>query len=127
MLSESYNYHEREWNCPMPSKLSSLLIGAGCTLISAPAWSAAGHNELGGYHHMFGGYGPSGMFMGPVVMIVWIVVLVALVALVLKWLGVIEGKSGPTGSRALDILDERFARGEIDKKQFETMRNQLNT
>ena len=76
---------------------------------------------------MFGGYGPSGMFMGPVVMIVWIVVLVALVALVLKWLGVIEGKSGPTGSRALDILDERFARGEIDKKQFETMRNQLNT
>ncbi len=57
----------------------------------------------------------------------WILLAVGIVALV-KWL-----KSGPAdgapgaGSRALEILDERYARGEIGKEEFEAKRCDLKS
>jgi putative membrane protein len=62
-------------------------------------------------------------------------VLVMLVSLVLIVVGVVfvvrsfsEGGGTPSrsgGSRALDILDERFARGEIDREEYEERRRTL--
>lgn len=53
--------------------------------------------------------------------------LVLLVVLAARWLG---GSSSGRASRhdgrnALDILEERFARGEIDKKEFEERKRTL--
>ena len=53
--------------------------------------------------------------------VLWILVIVGLVFFI-KWLlqskrDVPAGKSSPT-SRALHILEERYARGEIDKQEF---------
>jgi putative membrane protein len=54
-------------------------------------------------------------------LVIWILVVVGLIFLI-KWLvqstrDVPAGKSTPT-SRALHILEERYARGEIDKQEF---------
>ena len=36
-----------------------------------------------------------------------------------------RGGSQPTASRAVEVLEERFARGEITDKELESMRNTL--
>lgn len=111
----------------MTNKLSTLIVSTIGALIASPAFSTPSQSGGSEYHHMFGNYGSMGMFMGPIFMIVWVVVLVVIIALVLKWLGLIGGRSTSTSSSALGILEERFAKGDIDKKQFEAMRKELKT
>ena len=60
--------------------------------------------------------------------IFWVLVVVGLVFLI-KWLIQTTG-SGKidlrTGSRAIEILKERYARGEIDKTEFEARKKDLS-
>ena len=75
---------------------------------------------------MGGGWG-MGWFGGIFMIVFWILILVGLV-FVIKWLvqaTAKEGPSGQSGSRAMEILKERYARGEIDKAQFEDMKRDL--
>ncbi len=69
-----------------------------------------------------------GWFFGPIMMIVFIAVAVVVVVLLVRWLGG-PGIGGapyhPPGKTPLDILKERFARGEIDKEEFEERRRAL--
>lgn len=78
----------------------------------------------------YGGFGPQWGMMdgyGGFGMIVWLVILIAIVALVV-WL---VRSAGPTGvhylpphqppqqrSAGLDILEERYARGEINREEY---------
>ena len=75
---------------------------------------------------MMGDWG-MGWFGGIFAMIFWVLVIVGLVFLI-KWL-VQMSKGGadprPSGSRALNILKERYARGEIDKEEFEEKKRVL--
>ena len=72
--------------------------------------------------HMDWGWG--GMIFGPIMMIV----LLILIVLVVRWL-VESGRGGgshnPLGQTPLDILKERFAKGEIDKDELEERRRVL--
>jgi putative membrane protein len=76
----------------------------------------------------WGGFGGFGMLFGGLLMLLFWGVVIALVVLVIRAL-VRSGQSGagapPAGDRALDILRERYARGEIDKAQYEQMRDAL--
>ena len=68
-----------------------------------------------------------GWFGGIFFLIFWILVLVGLVFLI-KWL--IQMSKGhphaePGGSRALEILKERYARGDIEKAEFEEKKKDL--
>ncbi|WP_245464890.1 MULTISPECIES: SHOCT domain-containing protein [unclassified Mesorhizobium] len=68
------------------------------------------------------------MIFGPLFMILFFVVLVAAVLPLGRWLGgpaVMPPHQPPPGRTALDILKERFARGEIDKNEFEERRRVL--
>lgn len=52
----------------------------------------------------------------------WVLVILGIVAL-LRWLG--SGSGGNSSSRPLDILKERYARGELNREQYEQMKREL--
>jgi putative membrane protein len=80
----------------------------------------------GGWHD---GWGWGHMFFGSFMMLLFWGGLIILIVLAVRWMGggPARGGDGPAqGKRALDILEERYARGEIDKEEFEE-RKQLLT
>lgn len=73
--------------------------------------------------HMGWGAG-SGGFLGFLPMLLWWALLIVVVALLVKWLfgsGTVRRSAG--GAR--EILAERYARGEIDREEFEQKRRDL--
>ncbi|MDC1198895.1 SHOCT domain-containing protein [bacterium] len=97
-------------------QLSAALVA---TLIAAPALAEMGE-QYGRYHH---GMGWGGWFAGPVMLILFIGLIVVAVVVTARLLGYEAG--GKSSGAALDILKERFAKGEIDKAEFEERRNAL--
>jgi len=67
---------------------------------------------------MMGGWG-----MGWMMLAFWILVLIGLFLLI-RWLLQITGRE-KNGVSALEILKQRYARGEIDKTEFERIKRDL--
>ncbi len=113
----------------MVGKFTRLAPGAALLLASlcAPASALAQQSpEYYGPHMWSGGW--HGWFFGPLMMIVFIAVAVVVVVLLVRWLGASHDRGAPyvaPGKTPLDILKERFARGEIDKDEFEERRRVL--
>ncbi len=92
----------------------------GAWLLSVPpAWAQEAPYRMYGWH---GGWGM--MLFGPLFMLLLVVGVVALVIWALRQHGGVA-PSAPPGRNAVDILKERFARGEIDKEEFEERRRLL--
>lgn len=72
-----------------------------------------------------GGYGWWGFVMGLVMLLFVALLVVGIVVLVRSSSGGVPRNAESTRGRALDILDERFARGEIDAKEYEERRRIL--
>jgi len=75
--------------------------------------------------HGYNGYGFGmgyGMGFG---WIIWIVVIVLIIFLLVKLFGSQNNSTGGEGNRALEILKERYAKGEIDKQEFEEKKKDL--
>lgn len=106
---------------------------AALSLLSDAAWAQGpsdGDRYGWGPHMMGWGGGWYGMFFGPLFMILFLAVLVAVVVILVRWLGgpwqePIPPHQFPPTRTPLDILKERFARGEIDKAEFEDRRRVL--
>ena len=73
-----------------------------------------------GMHPMWGMWGIGMMVM---MLIFWGVVIVGMV-LAIRWL-VSQGKESRSADPALDILRQRYARGELDKEEFEAKKRDL--
>jgi putative membrane protein len=72
---------------------------------------------------MDGGWGWGGWLLGTVVMIAfWALVVWAIVSATRH-----SGRGGSDERTAEDVLDERFARGEIDADEYEQRRRVLRT
>lgn len=79
---------------------------------------------------MMWGWGWSGMIFGPLFMVLVLAVVITVAVLLVRWVGGPWRQAGPPdylpSSRSpLDVLKERFARGEIDKTEFEERRRVL--
>ncbi len=71
----------------------------------------------------YGGYGFMGGFFGSFFMIVfWALVIWAIVALVAR---LAKQGTNETGKHALDILNERYAKGEIAQAEYEEKKKDL--
>ncbi len=75
-------------------------------------------------HDWYTGWG--GMGLGSIVMILPLLVLVAIVVIAVRWLaGSNADRAGRIARGPREILDERFARGEIDDEEYQSRRKQL--
>jgi putative membrane protein len=112
-----------EWN--MRSLLVWMAVPINTFTVSSTAWAQQQGGPFHGPHMWGGGWW---MFLGPLMMIVFIAAIVAAVVLIVRWLGGSHGAAplSPPGRAPLDILKERFARGEIDKEEFEERRRVLD-
>jgi len=89
--------------------------GAQAQQGTGPAW---GHGYWGGPWH--------GWFMGPLMMLIFLALVAVVVVLVVRWLGTSDASREARGRNTpLDTLKERFARGEIDKTEFDERRKVL--
>ena len=114
-------------------KVSNLIAGAFlAAMVLAPSWALA-QGQTPGERYGYGpgmmgwGEGGYGMFFGPLFMIPTLVAVIAAIVFLIQWLGggSLHGAQKPTGPAPLDILKARFARGEIDQKEFESRRKVL--
>jgi putative membrane protein len=80
-----------------------------------------------GYGPHWGFMGGGGFGLGP---IVWIVILIAIVAAIVwlvRSLGVRDDRqmASPRRSPGLDVLEERYARGEINREEYLQKKNDI--
>jgi putative membrane protein len=117
----------------MNRRASTLLsLGISIALIAGTIWFLFNHHNSFGFgngrwmmpHHMtFGGGG-----MGILMILFWVAVIAAFVMVIMA---IVSNGKPPeiSGNRkntdALNILKARYARGEIDKGQYQTMRREL--
>ena len=76
-----------------------------------------------GHHGMMGGG------MGIIMFLFWILIIGALVLCISAMVNSVSGsrQDRNEASEPLDILKQRYARGEIDKADYEKMRRELTT
>jgi putative membrane protein len=96
--------------------------GLGTLGLCSSAWAQERTSDWG-WHPMWGMWGAWGVGMMLVMLTVWVLVIVGLIALV-RWL-VMQGRESRTDT-ALEILRQRYARGEINKEEFDAKRRDLS-
>jgi putative membrane protein len=65
------------------------------------------------------------MFFGPLFMLAGPVLLIVLVVLLVRWLSDSRDSASARLRTPREILDERFARGEIEREEYEARRKAL--
>jgi putative membrane protein len=71
------------------------------------------------------GWGWGGMWLGPLFMLIPLALLIAAIVLLVRWMGSGSGNGGGRVRTARDILDERYASGEIDREEYQRRRDDI--
>jgi putative membrane protein len=112
----------------MKSTISGLLSVMAFNLWASPAFALGndGRDLFGRHEFGFHEFGFGAMFFGGLMMIAFWAGLIVLIVLAVRWLGgSAHHNRPPEGRSALDILRERYARGEVDHDEFERRKQLL--
>jgi putative membrane protein len=104
----------------MAGRLLGMLGGVS---MPVAAWAQERPYDFWGMHPMWGMWGAWGFGMMLMMLVFWGLIIVGLV-LGIRWL-VSQGRESRSDS-ALNILRQRYARGEIDKEEFEAKKRDLS-
>ncbi len=112
----------------MRRRLTNSLMALAAALVSVPALAQTSADRPDYWHYGWD-WGWGHMIFGSLMMILLWGGIVVVIVLAVRWLG--SGSSHGTTpatsrNKALDILQERFARGEIDREEFEERRRLLS-
>ena len=99
----------------------TIAIGLVTLGLFSQVWAQERAWDWGG-HPMWGMWGVWGLGMMLAMLTFWVLVIVGLIALV-RWL-VTQGRESRTDT-ALEILRQRYARGEINKEEFDAKKRDL--
>ena len=101
--------------------MRTLVAASAAVLAATPAWAQQGYRGYGWEHPMMGWGGP---FAGILMFAAFIAVIVIAVLLVRYLWNLGHGQgAGPAGRpgsnrEALEILDRRYAKGEIEREEY---------
>lgn len=96
--------------------------GLGWMPMMQGGWSSpSGYNTTNNMMNLGYGFG----FFGWILMILWWALIIGGIVALIKWMIKRSGGFGCAGKSALDILKERYAKGEIDTKEFEDKKKNL--
>ena len=102
--------------------LAFLTLSPVLTFAHGFGWDEGGGNHMG---FMGGGWGNHMGFMGGGwMMIFWMVLLGLLIATAVKWIFFSRNKPEVSGN-ALNILTERYAKGELSQEEYQKMKKEL--
>jgi len=101
-------------------------LGTAVALVPIWAWAQApseADKYAYGPHMMWWGGGWYGMIFGPLIMILVFALLIVAVVLLVRWAsgpwpGAPAAQHVPPGRTPLDILNDRYARGEIEREEY---------
>lgn len=102
----------------MQRNLTRGLTALSVMLVAAPAMAQTAGGRPDYWHY---GWSWGHMVFGSLMMILFWGVIVVAIVLAVRWLGSGSSQATPSATlrnKALDILEERFAQGEIDKDEF---------
>ena len=111
--------------------LGIALVAAATDIVHSQAINPdRGFGQYHGHGMMWGG-GSFGMIFGSLFMILVVIAIIAGVVFLMRSFGFAGVSNSPTQTRqsenmALDILRERFAKGEIDAKEFDERKRLLS-
>lgn len=104
-------------------QIRTTLISVSLALASFQAQAQLFSDRSGNWHH---GWGWGHMIFGSLMMILFWGGIILAVVFVIRSIKGGGRDSQPTEKSPLDILNERFARGEIDKEEFEEKKRLLS-
>jgi putative membrane protein len=102
--------------------IAALVVGA---LELQAAWAQQSPGPPGGPWEMMHHWGWGGIWLMPLAMTAWFALIVVVIILLVRWLGGATGVKSASGRTPRTILDERYARGEIDREEYLQRKNDI--